>query len=166
MRFYDPSSGTVRIDGRAITEYNIMWLRSLVGLVSQQPTLLAGTIEYNIRLGKKDATDAEVEAAARFANAQEFIDDPEMCPQGYRTEVGDLGGQLVTPSRCAVTMHSLRPLVFGDSFSSRDFQESYGSTHFLTLAVDSHVVDSHVVVSHVVVSQVNASRASVLRVQA
>jgi ABC-type multidrug transport system fused ATPase/permease subunit len=98
MRFYDPTSGTVRVDGQSITEYNIMWLRSLVGLVSQQPTLLAGTIEYNIRLGKKDATDAEVEAAARFANAQEFIDDPEMCPHGYKTEVGDLGGPFATPS--------------------------------------------------------------------
>lgn len=72
-RFYDPLKGTVEIDGRDIKSYNLRQLRSHIALVSQEPTLFAGSIRENIAYGKEDATESEVREAAIQANAQEFI---------------------------------------------------------------------------------------------
>ena len=73
MRFYDPVGGKISVDNERIADYNIGWLRGAVGLVAQQPSLLPGTIFENIVMGKVGATLAEVEEAARFANAHDFI---------------------------------------------------------------------------------------------
>lgn len=72
-RFYDPQSGLVLIDNRDIKSYNLRKLRSHIALVSQEPTLFAGTIHQNIAYGKEDATEAEIRKAAMLANAHEFI---------------------------------------------------------------------------------------------
>ncbi len=65
----------MQIDGNDIAELNVGWLRQHIGVVSQEPVLFEGTIAENIRMGKDDATDAEIEAAARNANAHNFISD-------------------------------------------------------------------------------------------
>ncbi|KAL3695725.1 hypothetical protein R1sor_009801 [Riccia sorocarpa] len=90
-RFYSPNSGQVTLDGRNIIHLKRNWLRKQIGLVSQEPVLFAGTIKQNILLGKLDATETEVEAAAMAANAHSFI-----CkfPAGYDTPVGERGLQL------------------------------------------------------------------------
>ncbi|KAF8653182.1 hypothetical protein HU200_062632 [Digitaria exilis] len=90
-RFYDPINGTVRIDGRDIRSYNLQALRQRIGLVSQEPTLFAGTIRENIMLGEEAASEAEVEDAARAANAHGFIAGLK---DGYETWCGDRGVQL------------------------------------------------------------------------
>ena len=72
---YDPDDGRVLIDGKDIKTLNVGWLRSHIGIVSQEPVLFTGSIEDNIRFGKPDATDAEVQAAAIMANAHDFIMD-------------------------------------------------------------------------------------------
>jgi ATP-binding cassette subfamily B (MDR/TAP) protein 1 len=73
QRFYDPDQGEVLLDNRDLRSLNLQWLRSNIGIVSQEPVLFFGTIEENIRFGKPEATDEEVIAAAKMANAHEFI---------------------------------------------------------------------------------------------
>lgn len=83
-RFYDPLTGKVTIDGRDVREYNVQFLRSLQGLVSQQPVLMHGTILENVRAGIDGATENDVIAACKLANAHDFI---SALPDGYRTQV-------------------------------------------------------------------------------
>ncbi len=90
-RFYDPTFGTVTLDGVDLRQLNVSWLRQHIGLVSQEPALFATTIRENIRVAKPDATDKEVEEAARRANAHDFISSLQL---GYDTHVGDKGAQL------------------------------------------------------------------------
>ena len=87
-RFYNPTAGQVLLDGHPIDKMEIEWLRSQIGLVSQEPTLFATTIRENIRYGKPDATDDEIIAAAKMSNAHTFISG---FPDGYDTMVGEKG---------------------------------------------------------------------------
>ncbi len=73
QRFYDPDNGQIILDGKDIKTLNVAWLRSHIGIVSQEPVLFTGSIEDNIRFGKQDATDEEVQNAAKMANAHDFI---------------------------------------------------------------------------------------------
>ena len=88
QRFYDPVDGKILIDGQDIRGVTKGSLRGRIAYVSQQPYLFEGTIRDNIRYGRADATDAEIEEAARLANAEDFI---LAQPQGYETEVGENG---------------------------------------------------------------------------
>ncbi|TKW39674.1 hypothetical protein SEVIR_1G194900v4 [Setaria viridis] len=90
-RFYDPLKGVVKIDGRDIKMYNLHALRRQIGLVSQEPTLFAGTIRENIMYGTDIASEAEIEDAARSANAHDFISNLK---DGYNTWCGERGFQL------------------------------------------------------------------------
>jgi ATP-binding cassette subfamily B (MDR/TAP) protein 1 len=90
-RFYDVSEGTVMIDGIDTREYDLSYLRTNIGLVSQEPTLFSGTIGENIRYGKPDSTEEEMIHAAMQANAHNFI---SALPLGYNTPVGERGTQL------------------------------------------------------------------------
>ncbi|CAA2969117.1 multidrug resistance [Olea europaea subsp. europaea] len=90
-RFYDPIKGSVFIDDKDIKEYNLRTLRSHIALVSQEPTLFAGTINENIAYGKQNATESEIRKAAILANAHEFISGME---DGYETYCGERGVQL------------------------------------------------------------------------
>lgn len=92
-RFYEPNKGEVLIDGVDYRERSLLWLQSNIGYVLQSPQLFAGTIRENIRYGKLDATDSEIEKAACLAGVNEFIDKME---KGYDTEVGEKGGNLST----------------------------------------------------------------------
>jgi ATP-binding cassette subfamily B protein len=90
-RFYDPNQGEVRLDGVPLTRLDPQWLRRQIGTVAQEPLLFSTSVADNIRYGRPEATDAEVEAAARAANAHDFI---SAFPEGYRTRVGERGVQL------------------------------------------------------------------------
>ncbi|KAI3957312.1 hypothetical protein MKW98_003033 [Papaver atlanticum] len=90
-RFYDPTSGQVLLDGHDIKTLKLKWLRQQIGLVSQEPALFATTIRENMLLGRSDASQVEIEEAARVANAHSFI---IKLPLGYDTQVGERGLQL------------------------------------------------------------------------
>ena len=87
-RFYEPSSGRITIDGQDISGVSKRSLRAQVSYVPQQAVLFEGTIRDNLRYGRLDATDEEIEAAARMAQAEEFI---LAQPLGYDTPVGERG---------------------------------------------------------------------------
>jgi ATP-binding cassette subfamily B protein len=87
-RFYDVDAGAIEIDGQDISKVTKRSLRRSLGYVSQQPYLFEGTIRDNIRYGRPDATDEEIEAAAKLAHADEFIRQQE---HGYETLVGENG---------------------------------------------------------------------------
>ncbi|KAL4522657.1 hypothetical protein Ndes2526B_g00998 [Nannochloris sp. 'desiccata'] len=86
LRFYDPVAGNVLLDDKRLTSLNIHWLRSQVGLVAQEPILFNGSIMDNIRYGRPEATLEECTAAAKTANALDFI---EALPSGFNTSIGD-----------------------------------------------------------------------------
>jgi ATP-binding cassette subfamily B protein len=91
LRLYDPDDGAVRLDGRDIRELDARWLRERIGTVAQEPVLFSTSVAANIRYGRPEASDEEVEAAARAANAHDFI---SALPEGYDTEVGERGVRL------------------------------------------------------------------------
>jgi ABC-type transport system involved in Fe-S cluster assembly fused permease/ATPase subunit len=91
FRLYDVSSGSITIDGQDIREVTQTSLRAAIGMVPQDTVLFNDTIRYNIRYGRWDADDAEVEEAARLAQIDPFI---RMSPKGYETQVGERGLKL------------------------------------------------------------------------
>jgi ATP-binding cassette, subfamily B, bacterial len=95
-RFFDPSSGAVKLDGVDLRELKLKDLREQIAVVLQEPILLPTTIAENIAFGNPDATPAEIEAAARAANAHAFI---EKLPQRYQTMVGDGAARLSVGER-------------------------------------------------------------------
>ena len=84
QRFYDPIGGEIVLDGVGIDKLQLKWVRSQMGLVSQEPALFATTIKENILFGKEDGTMEEVIEAAKASNAHNFI---TQLPQGYDTQV-------------------------------------------------------------------------------
>jgi ATP-binding cassette subfamily B protein len=91
MRFYDPQSGKILVDGIPIQDLSLKDLREHTGIVPQEPVVFSGTVRDNIRYGKPDATHDEVVHAAQAAFAEEFI---LQLPQGYDTYLGDRGVRL------------------------------------------------------------------------
>ena len=91
FRFYDVSGGRILIDGQDIRDVTQASLRAAIGMVPQDTVLFNDTIRYNIRYGRWDASDAEVEEAARLAQIDGFI---RLSPKGYETEVGERGLKL------------------------------------------------------------------------
>ncbi len=91
MRFYETNGGSITVDGRDVSHITRQSLRSSFGMVLQDTWLRAGSVRDNIAMGKPDATDAEIEAAARAAHAHSFI---KRLPNGYDTILGEDGGQL------------------------------------------------------------------------
>jgi ABC-type multidrug transport system fused ATPase/permease subunit len=100
-RFYDPTAGTVCIDGRDIRDYSLKSLRSQVALVLQEPVLFRATIYDNIAYGNPNATREDICAAAEAANVVEFVND---LPQGYDTVVGERGASLSGGQRQRVSI--------------------------------------------------------------
>jgi len=92
-RFYEPNEGTITIDGIPLRERSVGWLHSNLGYVLQAPHLFSGSVRENIRYGRLDATDEEIEAAARMVDAHDFI---EKLDKGYLTDVGEGGNRLST----------------------------------------------------------------------
>lgn len=121
-RFYDPSEGTIRIDGIDIRDVTLESLRSQIGIVLQETTLFTGTIRDNIAYGRTDASLEEIMAAAKAAAAHEFI---MSFPAGYDTEVGERGVTLSGGQKQRIAIARaliLNPhiLILDDSTSSID----------------------------------------------
>jgi ABC-type multidrug transport system fused ATPase/permease subunit len=91
VRFYDPARGRITIDGVDIRDLSLKSLREQVSVVLQDPLLFSGTIEENIRYGNLEASEEDLRAAARAANAHDFITD---LPEGYETALGEGGAQI------------------------------------------------------------------------
>ncbi|XP_013164675.1 PREDICTED: multidrug resistance protein 1A-like [Papilio xuthus] len=90
-RYYDVVDGSVYVDDKDVRDLSVRWLRQQVGLVGQEPVLFNTTVRENIRYGRADATDDEIEAVAKQANAHHFI---MKLPAGYNTLVGERGASL------------------------------------------------------------------------
>ena len=90
-RFYDISSGAILVDGNDIRDCSLSSLISLMGIVTQEAILFNDTVYNNIAFGMENVTEDEVVAAAKIANAHEFI---LQMPEGYATNIGDRGGKL------------------------------------------------------------------------
>ncbi len=91
LRFYDPQSGVIKLDGHDLTALDRAAFRKHIALVPQDPVIFADTARENIRFGRPDATDAEVEAAAKAAAAHDFL---TALPDGYESDVGERGVML------------------------------------------------------------------------
>ncbi len=161
LRFYDPASGVVRLDGRDIAELAPEDLRSAFALVSQDPAIFADSVAGNIRFGRPDATDAEVEAAARAAAAHDFI---ARLPHGYETFVGERGVMLSggQKQRIAIARAILRDapvLLLDEATSALDAQ----SERAVQTAVESLARDrTTLVIAHRLATVKKADRIVVL----
>jgi len=101
LRFYEPTSGRIRIDNYPINLLKLSFLRDSIGLVIQDPILFSGTIRDNIAYGKTGASQEEIVQAAKAANAQEFILN---LPKGYDTEIGERGVTLSVGQRQRISI--------------------------------------------------------------
>ncbi|MPY78384.1 MAG: ATP-binding cassette domain-containing protein [Actinophytocola sp.] len=100
-RFYDPTSGAVRIDGVDVRDYDLPALRARMGIVPQEAHLFSGTVADNIRYARSDATDADVEAAARAVGALDAI---ATLPSGFHQQVGERGQSLSAGQRQLIAL--------------------------------------------------------------
>lgn len=124
LRFYDPCDGEILLDGVNIKNVKQSDLRSRIGYVPQKSMLLYGTIDSNIRYGKKSASAEEIEKAAAIAQAFDFINEK---PQGFQEEVSQgganvSGGQKQRISIARALVRKPDILIFDDSFSALDFR--------------------------------------------
>ncbi len=124
-RFYDPSAGSITVDGHDVREVTLASLRRQIGIVPQETILFGGTIRDNIAYGNPLATEAMIEAAARAANAHSFISDPATLPDGYQTLVGQRGvklsgGQRQRISIARALLKDPRILILDEATSSLD----------------------------------------------
>jgi len=146
-RFYDPTLGRVVIDGQDVRDVTYESLRSQLGIVPQEAFLFSGTVGSNIAFGAPDASDAEIEAAARAVGAHEFIASLE---DGYATQVGERGGQLSAGQRQLVAFARAmiadpRILVLDEATSNVDLQTEARIEHGLRrlLAGRTAIVIAH-----------------------
>lgn len=123
-RFYDVSSGSIKINGKDIRDYDVLELRDKLGVIPQKAVLFSGTIADNICFGKKDASDEEVEYAAKVAQAYPFIMEKE---NGFDEEISEgatnvSGGQKQRLSIARALVRKAQIYIFDDSFSALDFK--------------------------------------------
>ncbi|HYO73587.1 MAG TPA: ABC transporter transmembrane domain-containing protein [Archangium sp.] len=160
-RMYDPQGGRLLLDGKALDSLDPEWLRQQIGTVAQEPMLFASSIEDNIRYGRMDATQAEIEAAARAANAHEFI---SRFPEGYRTLVGERGVQLSggQKQRIAIARAMLknpRLLVLDEATSALDAE----SEHLVQEALERLMTGrTTLIIAHRLSTVIGADRVLVL----
>ena len=123
-RFYDVTEGQVLVNGQDVRDYQLKDLREKIGYIPQKAQLFTGTIEDNLRYGKKNATQAEMEQAAEIAQAAEFISQK---PMGYQEELAEGGSNFSggQKQRLAIARAVIRRpeiYIFDDSFSALDYQ--------------------------------------------
>ena len=126
-RFYEPTEGIIKIDGKDYKDRSVAWLHSYLGYVLQTPHLFSGTIMENIRYGNLNASDEEVYNAAKVANAHEFIIKLE---NGYQSEVGEGGNRLSLGQKQLISfaraiLADPRILILDEATSSIDTQTEY-----------------------------------------
>ncbi|XP_058747679.1 ABC transporter B family member 2-like [Vicia villosa] len=162
LRFYDPTSGKVMIDGKDIKEMNLNSLRKHIGLVQQEPALFATSIYKNILYGKEEASESEVIEAAKLANAHNFI---SALPEGYSTKAGERGVQLSggQKQRIAIARAILRNpeiLLLDEATSALDVE----SERVVQQALDKLMQNrTTVIVAHRLSTIRNADQISVLQ---
>jgi ATP-binding cassette subfamily B protein len=144
LRLYDPQGGCIRIGGAPLIEYTQGSLRRQIGLIPQEPTLFHRTLRENIRYGNPDASDADVEEAARRAHAHGFIGE---IPDGYDAEVGERGVKLSGGQRqriaiARVILKNAPILVLDEATSSLDSI----TEHQIQAALDVAMADKTVIV--------------------
>ncbi|MEH6690785.1 MAG: ABC transporter ATP-binding protein [Pseudorhizobium pelagicum] len=160
-RFYDPSEGSILIDGQDISEVTKASLRRHLAYVSQQPYLFEGTIRDNIRYGRPEATDAEVEEAARLAHAHDFI---LAQPFGYETPVGEngvtlSGGQRQRLSIARALVRKAPILLLDEATSALDNESEAAVQKALETAMSGRTV---LVIAHRLSTVVNADKIIVM----
>ena len=126
-RFYDPVQGAIRVDGADLRSYTVPSLREQIAVVPQEPILFGASVRENIRYGRLDATDAEIQAAADAANATEFV---RRLPDGMDTLVGERGVKLSVGQRQRVAiaralLRDARILLLDEATSSLDNESEY-----------------------------------------
>jgi ABC-type multidrug transport system fused ATPase/permease subunit len=161
VRMYDPDKGAVRIDGKDARELDPDWLRRHVGTVAQEPILFSSSIADNIRYARPDASAADVEQAARLANAHDFI---RSFPQGYETLVGERGVQLSggQKQRVAIARALLkdpRILILDEATSALDAE----SEHLVQEALERLMKNrTTLIIAHRLSTVIHANRVLVL----
>jgi ATP-binding cassette, subfamily B, putative efflux pump len=123
-RFYDVTEGTIRIDGKDIRDLQVRSLRDQIGMVLQDNIIFSDSIMFNIRMGNPEATNEEVYAAARAANADGFISE---LPEGYDTKIGERGvklsgGQKQRVAIARVFLKNPQILIFDEATSALDLE--------------------------------------------
>lgn len=161
-RFYDPTEGSIRVDGQDIRNFNVQSLRRQIGIVMQDNILFSGTIADNIRYGRAEATHDEMVEAAKAANAHEFI---EKLPQGYETWLGERGVQLSGGQRqriaiARVILKNPRILILDEATSALDTE----SERLVQEALD-HLMENRtcIVIAHRLSTIINADKILVLK---
>ncbi|PZU83579.1 MAG: ABC transporter ATP-binding protein [Shinella sp.] len=160
-RFYDPSSGEILIDGQNIADVTKASLRKHIAYVSQQPYLFEGTIRDNIRYGRPDATNAEIEDAARLAYAHDFITAQ---PLGYDTPVGEngvtlSGGQRQRLSIARALVRNAPILLLDEATSALDTESEAAVQKALDQAMHGRTV---VVIAHRLSTVIKADKIIVM----
>ena len=140
MRFYDVNGGAIRVDGTDVRQITRASLRANYGMVLQETWLKSGTIRENLVMGKPDATDEEVIAAARACHAHSFI---KRLPQGYDTVIGEDGGRLSQGQKqllCITRIMLCLPpmLILDEATSSIDTRTELKIQHAFTTMMDGH----------------------------
>ena len=161
-RFYDPEEGAILIDGQDIAHVTKQSLRNAIAYVSQQPYLFEGTIRDNIRYGRPDATDAEIEEAARHAYAHDFI---LAQPLGYETPVGEngvtlSGGQRQRLSIARALVRNAPILLLDEATSALDTESEQAVQKALDEAMSGRTV---VVIAHRLSTVVRADKIIVMQ---
>jgi ATP-binding cassette subfamily B protein len=162
MRFYDPVSGAIRIDGRDLRALKQSSVRRAIGVVLQDPLLFNDTVRNNIAYGLPSATLSQVEAAARAANAHDFI---SRLPDQYETRVGERGSRLSVGERQRITIARAlikdpRIIVLDEATSSLDAE----SEALVQGAIERLMKDrTTFVIAHRLSTVVNADRIVVLK---
>nr|WP_298100107.1 ABC transporter ATP-binding protein [uncultured Shinella sp.] len=161
-RFYDPAEGEILIDGQDIAHVTKQSLRNAIAYVSQQPYLFEGTIRDNIRYGRPEATDAEIEEAARHAYAHDFI---LAQPLGYETPVGEngvtlSGGQRQRLSIARALVRNAPILLLDEATSALDTESEQAVQKALDEAMSGRTV---VVIAHRLSTVVRADKIIVMQ---
>jgi ATP-binding cassette subfamily B protein len=162
LRLHDPQSGTVRIGGQDLRALDPDAVRRMIAVVAQDTYLFHGTIEENLRLGCPDASEADIAAAARAANAHDFI---ETLPDGYQTVIGERGARLSggQRQRIAIARALLRDapiLVLDEALSSVDAENEAVIQQALERLMAGRTT---LILAHRLSSVINADRILVLR---
>jgi len=161
-RFYEPNNGFISIDGIPIKERSVGWIHSNLGYVLQAPHLFSGSVRENIRYGRLDATDEEIETAARLVDAHDFI---MKLDKGYLTDVGEGGNrlstgqkQLISFARAVIADPSI--FVLDEATSSIDTE----TEQIIQKAIENLMKDrTSFIIAHRLSTIVNADRILVIR---
>ena len=160
-RFYDPAQGEILVDGRPLTDYDQQSVRDHMGIVSQETILFNDTIRNNIAMGRPSATQQQIEAAARVANAHDFIMQTE---NGYDTNIGDRGmklsgGQRQRLSIARAVLKNPEILILDEATSALDTESEKLVQDALTSLLDGR---TSVVIAHRLSTIHNADRIIVI----